>query len=138
MSEGDLVSELWSIDEDGTPFVHRIYKRIPENQSESIQPRLPGAILTGKTDYGAIGYVWVSGHFTWDIQAKKAYVREITGGFENKGGVSSIYNKNSSSSGNGTEKATAIYTCMVDRNLGGPKNCKATVWCDYMGNNNGV
>lgn len=138
LSNGDLVSELWSVDEDGTPYVHRVYKKAIDDLSDVAPVSLPGAILRGVTDYGAIGYVWVSGHFTWDSKAKKTYVTELSGDFKNEGGVSSITDRKKSSSGNGTERATATFTCKIERNLGGSKNCKASVWCEYTGRNNGV
>lgn len=129
LSKGELISEYWGREEDGTPYVERLYI-----VHDSLSARSPENINYKKTkDYGATGYVEVIGYFTYDTAAQTVHVRKVEGGLYDKAGISSTRNEQKYSKNEGTKIATAVYSIEVNRNLGGWTTYSVSVTCDYRG-----
>ena len=62
------------------------------------------------------------------------YVISSEGQFNEGGGISDIEDLGTSTSGEGTSKATVKYSCKVNRNLGGWATYSVSVSCNYNGN----
>lgn len=133
LSKGRLVEEFWGTEEDGTPYVERTYI---ENTAGNVSiAALNGSARYTKTkSYGATGSVEVSATFTWNTSAKTVYVSDVEGDIVNPAGISEITDKTTSTSGNGTSKATAKFSCRVNKNLGGWSTYSVSLSCDYNGN----
>lgn len=133
LSKGELVSEYWATEEDGTPYVERTYI----SNDDAARAKTDYKKYYKDRSYGATGWVEVRAEFAWDTAAQKAYVKNVTGDYHNGGGVSQTRNESKTSSGNGTAKASAKYSIEVDKNLGGWTTYSVTMTCDYKGNCNG-
>ena len=132
LSKGRLIEEVWGTEEDGTPYVERTYiENIAGNVS--IVALTESKRYTKTKSYGATGSVEVSATFTWNTSAKTVYVSDITGDIVNPAGISEIKDKTTSESGNGTSKATAKFSCRVNKNLGGWATYSVSLSCDYNG-----
>lgn len=135
LSKGALVSEVWSTEEDGTPYVERTYVKysIP-NPMKSARAASSGSARYTKTkSYGATGAVEVSADFEWDSAAKTVYASGEDGALTNSSGISDVENEQTSTSGNGTSKATVKFSCRVNRNIGGWTTYSVSVSCNYKG-----
>ncbi len=128
-SKGDLVSEVWGTENDGTPYVERTY--IKHNAALL---RASGVKEYTKTkNYGSTGSVEVSASFEYDSAARTVYVFNESGSYNQGGGVSDVEDNGTTTSGDGTSKATAKYSCRVNRNLGGWATYSVSVSCNYNG-----
>lgn len=128
-SNGSLVSEVWGTEEDGTPYVERTY--IQHNFGLLRASR--SVTRTNTKSYGATGSVKVTAVFDCDSAEKTVYVSESSGSFNQGGGVSDVEDYGTTTSGEGTSKATAKYSCRVNRNVGGWKTYSVSVSCNYNG-----
>lgn len=133
-SKGALIAEEWGNEEDGTPYVERTY-------ATDIIPGARAINGTGRfykvKSYGANGSVEVYATFSWDTAAKRVYVSNVTGKFNN-GGVSGTRNELSTFDGSGTSRAWAQYSIDVDRNLGGWATYSVIMHCSFRGESDGV
>lgn len=130
LSKGILVEEVWGAEDDGTPYVERTYVK-----SDVATLRASGTkIYTKAKNYGSTGSVEVTGEFEYDSSAKTVYVISSEGQFNEGGGISDIEDLGTSTSGEGTSKATVKYSCKVNRNLGGWATYSVSVSCNYNGN----
>lgn len=124
---GVLISEHWAYENDGTPYVERIYvKNLPLRASNY-------AHYTKTKSYGATGSVQVEADFSWNSSSKTAYSANAIGKYNQGGGVSGTRNPRVSTKGNGTNQASASYSIEVNRNLGGWATYQVTLYCDYNG-----
>lgn len=131
LSKGILVEEVWGTEDDGTPYVERTYVK---NGIATLALRATGSPTYTKTkSYGATGSVEVTATFKFDSKAKTVYVVSSTGKFNNGGGISEVKNLGTTTSGEGTSKATAKYSCKVNRNLGGWATYSVSVSCNSAG-----
>lgn len=64
---------------------------------------------------------------------KTVYVYNESGSYNQGGGVSDVEDNGTTTSGDGTSKATAKYSCRVNRNLGGWATYSVSVSCNYKG-----
>lgn len=110
LSKGKLISEYRGTEEDGTPYVERTFVKDNVVDSRAISSY---KTYTKTKSYGATGSVEVTAAFAWDTAAKKAYVKNVSGKYNNGGGVSQTKNSSATSSGNGSTKASAKYSIDV-------------------------
>lgn len=129
-SKGILVDEFWGFEDDGTPYVERTYISVKNSISRSPMTKE----FTKTKDYGATGSVEVTGEFEYDSSAKTVYVLSSSGEFHESGGVSEYEDLGTSTSGEGSTKATVKYRCRVNKNLGGWSTYSVSVSCNYSGN----
>lgn len=127
LSNGDLVYEKWAYEDDGTPYVERLYMQ------NLIYKSSRSKHYTKTKSYGATGSVQVEADFSWNTSTKKVTVSNVSGRFNRGGGISGTRNAKTSKSGNGTSKASASYSIEVNRNLGGWATYKVTLYCNYNG-----
>lgn len=125
LSKGILVEEFWGMEEDGTPYV----------SNEAATLRAAGVKTYTKTkSYGTTGSVEVTGEFEYDSVAKTVYVLSEDGQYNPDGGISDYEDLGTTTSGDGSSKATVKYSCKVNRNLGGWATYSVSVSCNYLGN----
>ncbi|GLB29458.1 hypothetical protein LAD12857_13810 [Lacrimispora amygdalina] len=129
-SKGSLISEVWGTEEDGTPYVERTY--IEHNAA--LLRASKSKKYTKTKSYGATGSVEVSARFEYDSAERTVYVFDESGSYNQGGGVSDVEDYGTTTSGDGTSKATAKYSCRVNRNLGGWATYSVSVSCNYKGN----
>lgn len=134
-SKGALISEEWGNEEDGTPYVERTYVADITQGTRAINDT--GRFYKVKS-YGTTGSVEVYATFSWDTAAKKVYVSNVTGQFNNGGGISGTKNASVTSDGSGTSRAWAQYSIDVDKNLGGWTTYSVIMHCSFRGESNGV
>lgn len=131
LSEGELISEVWGFEEDGTPYVERTYMKY--NSSVS---RLVDTVYYSRTKTVARGTFKVWADFQYDTVAKTVYASNEGGSFK-RGGGGELIEESTSISGNGTTKAVVTYKCKLDSDLGGTgimSTYSVSVGCDYNGN----
>ena len=130
LSKGILVEEFWGMEEDGTPYVERTYV-----SNEAATLRAAGAKTYTKTkSYGSTGSLEVTGKFEYDSVAQTVYVLSEDGRYNSGGGISDYEDLGTTTSGEGSSKATVKYSCKVNRNLGGWATYSVSVSCNYLGN----
>lgn len=130
LSEGMLISEVWETEEDGTPYVERIYMK-ESTDAVTRATTTPKQFMKEKY-YGTRGKLRVYAYFSWDTSAKKVYVSNITGKIVDGAGMSGIKSESATPSGNGTAKATATYSCEPNFYLGSG-TWTVSMSCDYNG-----
>lgn len=132
LSKGILIEEKWGEEEDGTPFLERIYVKPDYN----LYHRFRGyeeVEYTGTKWYGATGTAEVTAMFKYSIDEQKVYVESARGRLVNGAGYSQFVDLGISTSGEGTKKAKATYSCKINRHLGGWVTYRANVMCNYDG-----
>lgn len=129
LSKGFLISESWGTEEDGTPYVERTYMDYGTALFSASNVRT----LNNTKSYGATGSVEVSANFKFDSTEKTVYVVSSSGKFNRGGGISETEDLGTTTSGEGTSKATAKYSCRVNRNLGGWATYSVSISCNYNG-----
>lgn len=129
LSKGDLVFEFWGTEKDGTPYVERTYieHKVALLRASAVKK------YTKTKNYGATGSVEVSASFEYDSVAKTVYAYNETGSYNQGGGVSEVEDNGTTTTGNGSSKATVKYSCRVNKNLGGWSTYSVKVSCNYKG-----
>lgn len=130
-SKGILIDECWGVEGDGTPYVERTY--IKNNLSILSSLSHGTRTFTKTKKYGSTGSVEVTGKFEYDSAEKTVYVLEESGSYNQGGGISDLEDLGTSTSGEGSAKATVTYRCRVNRNLGGWATYSVSVSCNSSG-----
>lgn len=131
-SEWRLISEIQKTEEDGIPYVERIYAEcIYDNISRTLKE-------TGRyykdNDYGARGKLRVYAEFKYDTSAKTAYAYNVSGEIVKKAGIIGNPTGNPYVINQGSPKVTAKYECEVVPTLGSKTTWRVSMHCDYKGN----
>ena len=71
--------------------------------------------------------------FKYSIDEQKVYVESARGRLVNGAVYSQFVDLGISTSGEGTKKAKATYSCKINRHLGGWVTYRANVMCNYDG-----
>lgn len=131
LTKGRLILETLGTEPDGTPYIERVYEHI--NITHFLLNSSNERTYTATKSYGATGTVEVTATFKFNTLAKEVYVKSSSGRLINGAGYSQFVDLGTSTSGEGTKKATAKYSCKINRNLGGWATYSVSVSCNYKG-----
>ena len=132
-SKGILIKESWGKEQDGTPYLERIYIKNDYSNGYELLKGNNKVTYTGTRWYGATGTAEVTATFRFYISEQKVYVESASGRLVDGAGYSEFVDLGISTSGEGTKKAKATYSCKINRHLGGWVTYSASVGCKYDG-----